>query len=110
MFHGNDAARHFEDLSGLLDSLQSEACGEISQLKASADRITTCAAFAFEALENGEALAPTVDRLEHDLVDNQRRLAVLMQQVKFITKMRSRLGVLLSQQGFRNHANMRLRH
>lgn len=93
LFRRNAPARHFEDLSGLLDSLESQACGEISQLKASADRIATCTAFAFEALENGEALAPTVDRLEHDLVDNQRRLAVLMQQVKFIAKMRSRLGL-----------------
>lgn len=95
LFRASAAARHFEDLSGLLDSLQSEACGEISQLRSSADKIATCAAFAFEALENGEDLSSTVDRLEHDLVDNQRRIAVLVKQAKFITKMRSRLAVLL---------------
>ena len=108
-FRRNTATRRFGHLSRLLNTIHSEISGEISKLRASGDNITTCAAFAFEAQENAQDIAPTIDKLERDLVDNLRRAQMLEEQEIFIAGMQSRLDAFLSHHRISGQADINLR-
>lgn len=86
-------------MSRILDTLQADIAGEMSELRSSGDRIAACAAFAFEAMEDGGDVSPKIDRLERDLADNERRTALLKRQELLVAGMRSRLDAFLSRQG-----------
>ena len=100
-FREDAATRRFRRLSRLLDSIQSELAGECSALRSAEDRMTDCAAFACEALENGECPPSRVDMLDKSLAEHRQRLKALERQRIFISGMRSWLEMFLRDSGQR---------
>lgn len=93
---GADNAR-FERLDRLLARLGSDLDSEIEAFAGANERIAACAAFAFEALENGENRLRTsarLDALEAAMERRRERLAFVMLQREFVNGTRAGLARL----------------
>jgi hypothetical protein len=91
-----DRAR-FERLDRLLAKLGCDLGRELEELAGANERIAACAAFAFEALENGEnrlRISARLDALEEAMERHRERLAFVMLQREFVNRTRTELARL----------------
>jgi hypothetical protein len=87
--------RRFGRLARLLTVIQVEIERESAELRPSAERMTDCAAFSLEAMENGESperMSARIDTLARNLAFNRGRQVSLEQQMSFLD--RTRAGLL----------------
>lgn len=94
---GRDASR-FERLQRLLDELGDEIAAENGTLSGQYENASANAAFAFEAMENGEGPEWTpgkIDALTASIVRCSLRLRSLQHEADFIEATRQRLALLL---------------
>ena len=87
--------RRFGRLARLLTVIQVEIERESAELRPSVERMTDCAAFSSEALENGEGperMSARIDTLARNLALNHERQVSLEQQMSFVD--RTRAGLL----------------
>ena len=94
-FRENVDERRFGRLARLLTVIQMEIERESAELRPSVERITDCAAFSSEAMENGEGperLSARIDTLARNLALNRGRQLSLEQQMSFVD--RTRAGLL----------------
>jgi predicted transcriptional regulator len=91
-----DRAR-FERLDRLLAKLGCDLGWELEALAGANERIAACAAFAFEALENGEnrdRISARLDALAEAMDRRRERLAFVMLQHEFVNRTRKELARL----------------
>lgn len=94
-FRENVDERRFGRLARLLTVIQMEIERESAELRPSVERITDCAAFSSEAMENGEGperMSARIDILARNLALNRGRQLSLEQQMSFVD--RTRAGLL----------------
>jgi hypothetical protein len=90
--------RRFGPLVRLLERIRGEITKEAAELRQSGAKMTDCAAFSFEAMENGEApesMSEKIDVLTRNLALNRGRQASLAVQMAFIDKTRAALASIL---------------
>lgn len=90
--------RRFGRLTRLLEVIQVDIEKEVAALRPSMERVTDCAAFALEAMENGESperLSAQIDTLEQNLALSRGRQALLEQQTSFVDAARTALPRIL---------------
>ena len=90
--------RRFGRLARLLEVIQVEIEREAAALRPSVERMTDCAAFALEAMENGESperISARIDVLARNLALNRGRQALLEQQMSFVDRTRAGLPRVL---------------
>lgn len=95
--HGGGRAARFSRLRRLLDELSQELAAERAALRAQHDYACADAAFALEAMENGDTSAQTsadIDRLTSTIAARASNFATLDEQATFVEAMRQRLGRL----------------
>lgn len=98
--HGEGKAARFSQLKRLLDELSRELALERIALKAQHDNACADAAFALEAVENGDSSAQTsaeIDRLTATIAARASNFVALDEQAAFVEAMRQRLGRLEAQ-------------
>lgn len=86
-----------ERLDRLLARLGSDLDKEMEALAGATERLAACAAFAFEALENGERrvrMSARLNSLEAAMESRRERLAFMMLQRQFVTGTRTKLARL----------------
>ncbi|WP_040587900.1 hypothetical protein [Allomesorhizobium alhagi] len=91
-----DRAR-FERLDRLLAELGCDLSQELEAIACANERIAACAAFAFEALENGEnreRISARLDALAQAMERRRERLAFVMLQREFVNRTRTELARL----------------
>jgi hypothetical protein len=79
--------RRFGRLARLLTVIQVEIERESAELRPSVERMTDCAAFSSEAMENGEGperMSARIDTLARNLALNRGRQVSLEQQMSFV--------------------------
>ncbi|TPI81957.1 hypothetical protein [Mesorhizobium sp. B2-8-9] len=97
-FRKNVDHRRFRSLARAFDGIQPQIEKESEQLRRARKRMTDCAAFSLEAIENGEkseCMAATLESLEQALAANRERQLVLEQQMSFLTRTRADLPSVL---------------
>ncbi|NGO52914.1 hypothetical protein [Allomesorhizobium camelthorni] len=90
--------RRFGRLVRLLERIRGEITQEAAELRQSGDKMTDCAAFSFEAMENGdnpESMSERIDILTRNLTSNRSRQASLAVQMAFIDRTRAGLARIL---------------
>lgn len=101
-FPSTPASRRLDDLAQMLEQVAVEIALERACLKDAYDHAIAQAAFAYEALEQGEdvdAMPSRVDALSAVLDRHSRRFHALKQQADFIDETRRRLELLASDEG-----------
>jgi hypothetical protein len=86
-FQNNAHGRRFGDLESILDDIRPKLEKELAQLRQDLTRMTDCAAFSFEAMENGddsEEMSTKLDILTRDLEANRERQLLLERQMSFL--------------------------
>lgn len=95
---GGQDARRFERLRRLLDEIGDEIGAEKSALSDQYENATASAAFAFEAMENGEGPERTsgkIDAMTASIIRMSQRRRALKEEADFIDATRQRLALLL---------------
>lgn len=95
--HGEGKAARFQQLRRLLDELSQELAAEREALRAQHDYACADAAFALEAMENGDTSAATsddIDRLTSTIAARAGNFAALDEQAACVEALRQRLGRL----------------
>ncbi|WP_394886082.1 hypothetical protein ACG873_00770 (plasmid) [Mesorhizobium sp. AaZ16] len=95
LFRKDTDAMRFGPLARLLDAIQGEISTESAELRSSGERMTDCAAFSFEAMENGEnpgRMSSKIDNLSRQLAFNRGRQALLERQMSFLERTRAELA------------------
>ncbi|RVA29635.1 hypothetical protein EN933_34475 [Mesorhizobium sp. M7A.F.Ca.US.001.01.1.1] len=90
--------RRFRRLARLLKVIQVDIERESAALLPSVERVTDCAAFAMEAMENGESperMSARIDTLARNLALNRGRQVLLEQQMSFVDRTRAGLPRIL---------------
>ena len=93
------ANRRLADLAQVLEQMAVEIAVERASLKDAYDNAIAQAAFAFEALEQGEGeanLPARIDALSETLDEQSRRFQSLKEQADFVEATRRRLELLQS--------------
>jgi hypothetical protein len=101
-FQENVDERRFGRLAHLLTVIQLEIERESADLGPFAERMTDCAAFSSEAMENGEVpehMSARIDALARKLVLNRERQVSLEQQMSFVDRTRKGLLRILPSHG-----------
>lgn len=94
---GNRDVRRFRRLRHVLDAISEDLAIERGALMKLHERAAADAAFAFEALENGdnaERMSTKVDRLTVAMIRSSQRIAALEEQVNFVDAARQRIALL----------------
>ena len=94
---GGQDARRFERLRRLLDEIGDEIGREKSALSDQCENATANAAFAIEAMENGEGPESTsgkIDALTASIIRFSQRLRSLKHEADFIEATKQRLALL----------------
>lgn len=92
----------FGRLARLLERTREEIAKEAKEIRRSRDKMTDCAAFSFEAMENGEAaesMSGRIDVLTRNLASNRGRQASLVVQMAFIDRTQEGLARFLPSRG-----------
>lgn len=95
---GGHSARRFNRLRRLLDKIGDDIDAERDALGNRYENATASAAFAFEAMENGESpqrISAQIDALTASIIRCAQRLDALEHEGDFIDSTRRRLGLLL---------------
>ncbi|MBZ9892209.1 hypothetical protein LB559_30200 [Mesorhizobium sp. BR1-1-3] len=101
-FGQNVDERRFSRLTRLLEVIQVDIEKEVAALRPCMERVTDCAAFALEAMENGESpecMSAKIDTLEQNLAIIRGRQALLEQETSFVDAARAALPRVLSPHG-----------
>ncbi|MGX5851095.1 hypothetical protein ACWGTO_28935 [Mesorhizobium sp. PL10] len=101
-FQENVDERRFGRLARLLTVIQLEIEKESAELRPSVERMTDCAAFSSEAMENGEVpehMSARIDALARKLALNRGRQVSLEQQMSFVDRTRKGLLRILPSHG-----------
>ncbi|MDF3218211.1 MULTISPECIES: hypothetical protein [Mesorhizobium] len=101
-FGQNVDQRRFGRLTRLLEVIQMDIEKEIAALRPCVERVTDCAAFALEAMENGESperMSAQIGTLEQNLAIIRGRQALLEQQTSFVDAARAALPRVLPPHG-----------
>jgi hypothetical protein len=94
--------RRFGRLVRILERIRGEITREAAELRQSGDKLTDCASFSFEAMENGdnpETMSAKIDVLTRNLASNRGRQASLAVQMAFIDRTRAALARILPSRG-----------
>ena len=101
-FQENVDERRFGRLARLLTVIQLEIERESAELRPSVERMTDCAAFSSEAMENGEVpdhMSARIDALARNLALNRGRQVSLEQQMSFVDRTKEGLLRILPSHG-----------
>lgn len=93
----NRDARRLARLRRLLDEIGKDIANERAELKRLYEAATADAAFAFQAIENGESPEQISDEVEMAtaaIIRHSKRISLLKEQVDFIEAMRQKLALM----------------